>query len=151
MAVCLLCGCSDYSKITITNVKDVKISPVGGGKFEITLNANIHNPTRRKIKLRTAVFEAQQKNMPFAMLTLLEPIVIQKNSNDQHSLKLELRLQNVLLMLMGFNNLSVEDFTIDGKITASTFPLRKTIRINAMPLKEFEAQYGSVFSAFLKN
>jgi hypothetical protein len=148
--VCLLSACSDYSQISITNVNNVKILPAGGGKFQITLDATINNPTRRHIKLKSATLNLQQKKMAFATLTLTKPVDIVRRSEYEYPVSMEVQLQNVLLALMGLSNLSIDDFTVDGKIVATAFPMRKTLHIEQQSLTAFEAQFGDIFSSFLK-
>lgn len=150
-ALCALASCSDYSAITITNVKDVKVVPSGGGRFAISLNATITNPTRRRIKLKSATFNLYQNHTPFATLVLTQPIVAARRSQAEHSVHMEVQLQNILAALMGFAGLSADNLTISGKMVVASFPARRTLHIEPQPLKEFEAQFGNVFSSFLKN
>jgi hypothetical protein len=149
-AAWLFCACTDYSQIVITNVKDVKIVPSGGGKFKIMLNARVKNPTCRNVKLRMVELNLQQRGMAFATLTLAEPISIASRSENDYPAVLEAQLQNILAALAGFKNVFIADFTIEGKIKASAFPLCRTIHIKQQPLTEFEKQYGGIVSGLFQ-
>jgi hypothetical protein len=148
--MCIITSCNDYSQINITNVKDTNFSHVVGNKFVISLNATIKNSTRRNIKVKSIILDVQQNKMSFAQLKLMEQVVLTAESELDYPIKLELELQNLLIAMLGFSKMSVEDFSIKGTITASVCIISRTLRIEEQPLKKFEAQFGNILSFILK-
>jgi hypothetical protein len=142
-------GCGSYRDITVSDVSNFSFTSTDDGKFKISLDAQVNNPALSKVTMKSAKLNVQYNKSPFATLTLQRPIVIPRGASAQ-TLEMELQLRNLMLMIMGFKDLSADNFTIGGSADVVALLTKKTIYIKSQSLQEFERQYGNIFSPFLK-
>lgn len=149
LCICIVTSCASYKNITIEDVRGSGVKPSSGGKMVIDLEARVNNPTCRKVHLKKLELDVFRNGSLFATLNTPNTVTVPRKSNDFQPIPIELRLRNILATLMTLDNMNINDFTVEGEIKVSSFPMYKTIKIPRQSIQTFSAQFGDILTPIL--
>lgn len=132
LAIILLTSCSNFSEITIGEIKDLTFNGFEDNALLVGLSVHVDNPTHQKITITDIDFKVYMKNQYLGKANLTKPIILPANSSRNYNIDLKVRVANIFgsaLTLMNLKNGQTISFKMQGTINARTMLLKKNIDV----------------------
>jgi LEA14-like dessication related protein len=152
-AAVVVSSCGGLRHTRVEEVRTVSVQAAGGGKMLVNMDVRVANRSCRTLRLTKLEINVALRDAAFATLTAADVLTVPPRSNAFQPIALELRLQNMLAILMGAlqqEQMSPDEMTVEGELRVSAFPFGQTVKIEKQPLRAFAAQYGDWITPLLK-
>lgn len=133
----LLSSCAGYRDIAIGTVDVAKVKLNSASKVNLDLSVYVSNPTNANFTLTDIQGVLYRDDIPFADLTLNEPVSVSANYIGNILVKTNITLLDpmaVLVMGLNLKSWHMDEFKIKLKATVKKGAFKKSIKLNNIPL-----------------
>lgn len=129
----VLTACSNISEVEISNVNDLSFVGFENNLVNLTLNVKVNNPNNFNIKVKAMELKIYANNIYLGRLQSNNQTIINRKSEENYTMELQLRLANVFSgfsTFLAIKNAGQANIRIEGSITGRSLLWKKTVPID---------------------
>lgn len=140
----LLSSCSNYRSIEVEDLSVSSLKLKSASKIDLGLKAHVENPTRATFELVDVNGIVYKGDMPFANILLLENSVMPPFYEGDIPINCRVELIDpmaVLVMGLNIKSWNISDFKLDVKATVKKGAIKKSFKMNNIPLDKLVKKF----------